>query len=199
MCYLYFLHKKNTLCMIYKHFDLWGHWKFPHKSPSPRNNFHTRVIIHICYLINTHTERHSHKHTNKHTQTLSLSQTRCFLWFIGTLHMWNVFYTVQTMCYCPTPKASPHRRRCISTFPTENWLCMIYKRFELWWHWKCPHKSPIHVIILICYLINNKIGDFATHTGTKQSDRKSNKYLNIYRKICIRYINRSITYINIII
>ncbi len=42
----------------------------------------------------------------------------------------------------PTPKLSPHRRRCISTFPPKNSLCMIYKRFELWGHWKCPHKSP---------------------------------------------------------
>ncbi len=42
----------------------------------------------------------------------------------------------------PTPKLSPHRRRCISIFPQKNSLCMIYKRFKLWRHWKCPHKSP---------------------------------------------------------
>ncbi len=42
----------------------------------------------------------------------------------------------------PTPKLSPHRRRCISTFPPKNSLCMIYKRFKLWGHWKRPHKSP---------------------------------------------------------
>ncbi len=42
----------------------------------------------------------------------------------------------------PTPKLSPHRRRCISTFPPKISLCMIYKRFKLWGHWKCPHKSP---------------------------------------------------------
>ncbi len=34
----------------------------------------------------------------------------------------------------PTPKLSPHRRRCISTFPPKNSLCMIYKRFKLWGH-----------------------------------------------------------------
>ncbi len=44
----------------------------------------------------------------------------------------------------PTPKLSPHWRRCISTFPQKNLLCMIYKRFKLWGHWKCPHKSPSH-------------------------------------------------------
>ncbi len=42
----------------------------------------------------------------------------------------------------PTPKLSPHRRRCIYIFPQKNSLCMIYKRFKLWGHWKCPHKSP---------------------------------------------------------
>ncbi len=42
----------------------------------------------------------------------------------------------------PTPKLSPHRRRCISIFPQKNSLCMIYKHFKLWGHWKCPHKSP---------------------------------------------------------
>ncbi len=34
----------------------------------------------------------------------------------------------------PTPKLSPHRRLCISTFPKKNSLCMIYKRFEKWGH-----------------------------------------------------------------
>ncbi len=34
----------------------------------------------------------------------------------------------------PTPKLSPHRRRCISTFPQKNSLCMIYTHFKLWGH-----------------------------------------------------------------
>ncbi len=42
----------------------------------------------------------------------------------------------------PKPKLSPHRRRCIYIIPQKNSLCMIYKRFKLWGHWKCPHKSP---------------------------------------------------------
>ncbi len=70
------------------------------------------------------------------------------------------------MCYTyPTPKLSPHRRRCISIFPQKNSLCMIYKRFKLWGHWNvlinhlllviamsypchytnlCPHKPHKH-------------------------------------------------------
>ncbi len=73
------------------------------------------------------------------------------------------------MCYCPTPKLSPHRRLCISTFPQKNSLCMINKCLELWGHWKCPHKSPshcntghTHVIIQICVLINHI--NIHTHT-----------------------------------
>ncbi len=31
--------QKNAHCMIYKHFKLWGHWKCPHKSPSPCNTY----------------------------------------------------------------------------------------------------------------------------------------------------------------
>ncbi len=70
----------------------------------------------------------------------------------------------------PTPKLSPHRRRCISTFPPKNAHCMIYKRFKLWGHWKCPHKSPspcnTHVIIQICVLINHINMHTHTHTHT---------------------------------
>ncbi len=70
----------------------------------------------------------------------------------------------------PTPKLSPHRRRCISIFPQKNSLCMIYKRFKLWGHWKCPHKSPspchTHVIIQICVLINHINMPTHTHTHT---------------------------------
>ncbi len=36
---LYLFPPKNVLCMIYKRFKLWGHWKCPHKSPSPCNTY----------------------------------------------------------------------------------------------------------------------------------------------------------------
>ncbi len=57
---------KNELCMIYKHIELWGHWKCPNKSPSSCNKCHTHVIIQICVLIN-----HINMHT--HTQIRSLA------------------------------------------------------------------------------------------------------------------------------
>ncbi len=76
----------------------------------------------------------------------------------------------------PTPKLSPHRRRCISIFPPKNSLCMIYKHFKLWEHWKCPHKPPspcntyvIPVIIQICVLINHINIHTHTHTHTQHT------------------------------
>ncbi len=75
-------------------------------------------------------ETHTHTHTHTHT---------CwFLWFTGTFHRQNGFilyklYVLLPYTY-PTPKLSPHRRRCISIFPQKNSLCMIYKRFKLWGH-----------------------------------------------------------------
>ncbi len=63
-CNFYFPPKKTAHCMIYKHFKLWGHWKCPHKSPSPCN---THVIIQICVLIN-HINTHTHTHTHTHVQ-----------------------------------------------------------------------------------------------------------------------------------
>ncbi len=76
----------------------------------------------------------------------------------------------------PTPKLSPHRRRCISIFPQKNSLCMIYKRFKLWGHWKCPHKSPspcnTYVIIQICVLINHINMHTHTHTHTHTREKR---------------------------
>ncbi len=61
---------ENSLCMIYESFELWGHWKFSHKSPSPHNTFHTHVIIHICLLIN-HINMHRHTHTDQKLAKIS--------------------------------------------------------------------------------------------------------------------------------
>ncbi len=85
----------------------------------------------------------------------------------------------------PTPKLSPHRRRCISIFPQKNSLCMIYKRFKLWGHWKCPHKSPspcnTYVIIQICVLINHI--SMPTHTLYKLN------YIQSWPKISAPLVN----------
>ncbi len=93
--------KKNSLCMIYKRFKLWGHWKCPHKSPSPCNTCHTHVIIHTCVL-KPHTRTHTHNTTHTRASTLNTIQqyNTIFLWILGTFHrlllllhqLNNIFY-----------------------------------------------------------------------------------------------------------
>ncbi len=65
---------------------------------------------------------HKHAHTHTHTHML------VFMVY-GDSPGVMVF-----MCYCPTPKRSPHRRLCISTSTYKKSLCMIYKCFEKWGH-----------------------------------------------------------------
>jgi len=57
----------------------------------------------------THT--HSHTHTHRHVGFYGLRGLP-----IGVM----VLYCTNCMCYCPTPKLSPHRRRCIFTFPPKT-------------------------------------------------------------------------------
>ncbi len=81
----------------------------------------------------THTHTHTHTHVGFYgLRGLSIGVMVFILYKL---------YVLLPYTY-PTPKLSPHRRRCISIFPQKNSLCMIYKRFKLWGHWKCPHKSP---------------------------------------------------------
>ncbi len=98
----------------------------------------------LCLYTSTpHTQSHTHPHIHTHTHTHT---------HVGFYGLWGLsigvmvfilykLYVLLPYTY-PTPKLSPHRRRCISTFPPKNAHCMIYKHFKLWGHWKCPHKSP---------------------------------------------------------
>ncbi len=74
-------------------------------------------------------------HTHTHTHTLVFMVYRDSIGVMVFIQY--KLYVLLPYTY-PTPKLSPHRRLCTFTFS----LCMIYKRFELWGHWKCPHKSP---------------------------------------------------------
>ncbi len=81
----------------------------------------------------THTHTHTHTHVGFYgLRGLSIGVMVFILYKL---------YVLLPYTY-PTPNLSPHRRLCISTLPPKNLLCMIYKHFELWGHWKCPHKSP---------------------------------------------------------
>ncbi len=89
------------------------------------------ALIYIYIYICTHT--HTHTHVGFYgLRGLSIGVMVFILYKL---------YVLLPYTY-PTPKLSPHRRRCIYIFPQKNSLCMIYKRFKLWGHWKCPHKSP---------------------------------------------------------
>ncbi len=62
--------------------------------------------------------------------------------FVNITYAWWFLYCTNWMCYCPTPKLSPHRRRCISTFPQKThfvWFISVFKSGDMR---QCPHKSP---------------------------------------------------------
>ncbi len=72
---------------------------------------------------------YTHTHTHTHVGFYGLRGL-----FIGVMvFILYKLYVLLPYTY-PTPKPSPHRRLCISTFPPQNLLCMIYKHFELWGH-----------------------------------------------------------------
>ncbi len=103
----------------------------------------------LWYLKSQENRKRNHTHTHTHTRTHAPARTRTHVGFYGLrglsigvmVFILYKLYVLLPYTY-PTPKLSPHRRRCISIFPQKNSLCMIYKRFKLWGHWKCPHKSP---------------------------------------------------------
>ncbi len=87
----------------------------------------------------THTDTDTHTHTHTHTH-VGFYGLRGLSIGVMVFILYKL-YVLLPYTY-PTPKLSPHRRLCISIYPQKNSLCMIYKRFKLWGHWKCPHKSP---------------------------------------------------------
>ncbi len=112
------------------------------------------VLCDLCMGVCVFTFDYSHMHTHTHTHTHHThthTHTHTHVGFYGLrglsigimVFILYKLYVLLPYTY-PTPKLSPHRRRCISTFPPKNAHCMIYKRFKLWGHWKCPHKPHTH-------------------------------------------------------
>ncbi len=79
----------------------------------------------------THPPTHSHTHTHTHTH-VGFYGLRGLSIGVMVFILYKL-YVLLPYTY-PTPKLSPHRRRCISIFPQKNSLCMIYKCFKLWGH-----------------------------------------------------------------
>ncbi len=121
-------------------------------------------------IVITHTHTHT-PHTHTHTRVYGGLRGLSIGVMVFILYK---LYVLLPYTY-PTPKLSPHRRRCISIFPQKNSLCMIYKRFKLWGHWKCPHKSPFscntYVIPMSLYKLcphkPHKHAHTNTHTHTQ--------------------------------
>ncbi len=70
--------------------------KRAHVHTHKHTHVHTHTRAHTYTHTNTHTYTHTHTHTHRHTHTHT--HTCWFLWFTGTFHRHNGFYTVQTVC-----------------------------------------------------------------------------------------------------
>ncbi len=110
---------------------------FARKGSRQLWNVTAQAVGGLVWHTHTHTHTYTHTHTHTHVGLYGLRGLS-----IGVMvFILYKLYVLLPYTY-PTPKLSPHRRRCISTFPPKNSLCMIYKHFKLRGHWKCPHKSP---------------------------------------------------------
>ncbi len=78
-----------------------------------------------------HEYTHAHTHTRTHTH-VGFYGLRGLSIGVMVFILYKL-YVLLPYTY-PTPKLSPHRRRCISTFPPKNAHCMIYKHLKLWGH-----------------------------------------------------------------
>ncbi len=123
------------------------------QSLNQERNTHTHTHAHT-HARNTHTHTHTYArntHTHTHTRARATrththararnTHTHTHVGFYGLrglsigvmVFILYKLYVLLPYTY-PTPKLSPHRRQCISTFPQKNSLCMIYKHFKLWGH-----------------------------------------------------------------
>ncbi len=94
-------------------------------------NIHSGCCRFIC--THTHTHTHTHAHTRTHTHThVGFYGLRGLSIGVMVFILYKL-YVLLPYTY-PTPKLSPQRRRCISTFPPKNAHCMIYKHLKLWGH-----------------------------------------------------------------
>ncbi len=119
---------------------------YKHTHTHTQRDTHTHTHTHTERDTHTHTHTHTHtqreRHTHTHTpHTHTHTHTHTHVGFYGLrglsigvmVFILYKLYVLLPYTY-PTPKLSPHRRRCISIFPQKNSLCMIYKRFKLWGH-----------------------------------------------------------------
>ncbi len=108
---------------------------------SPYETLHGPQGLYLWNMISCKTcsHTHTHAHTCAHTHTHTHTHTHVGFYGLRGLSIGVMVFILYKLYVLlpytyPTPKLSPHRRRCISIFPQKNSLCMIYKRFKLWGH-----------------------------------------------------------------
>ncbi len=132
-------------------------FSFASLSTPTHTHTHSHTHTHTTHTpTHTHTTQHRHTHTHTHTHTphththTHTTHRRTHVGFYGLrglsigvmVFVLYKLYVLLPYTY-PTPKLSPHRRRALHFyFPSKKLTRMIYKRFKLWGHWTCPHKSP---------------------------------------------------------
>ncbi len=154
------LGQSNTMLLFFKQLDIFTLWK-KERDWQTISNFHK----HTHNTHNTHTHTH-HTHTHTHTTHTHVGFYGLRGLSIGVMvFILYKLYVLLPYTY-PTPKLSPHRRRCISTFPqktlsvwfisvlnygdTENvlinhLLLVIPMSYPCYYTNLCPHKPHKHV------------------------------------------------------
>ncbi len=173
-----------------------------HTHTDRQTDRHTHTHTHTHH---THTDRdtthntHTHHTHTHHIQTETHTHTHVGFYGLRGLSIGIMVFILYKLYVLlpytyPTPKLSPHRRLCISIFPQKNSLCMIYKRFKLWGHWKCPHKSPspCNTYVIPCHYTNlcpHKPHKHAhTHTHTHTHTQITHQPKLIFHSLEILYI-----------
>ncbi len=102
--------------------SLWRHLVLTSIAKQTLSHTHTHTHTHTLSLTHTYTHTHTLIHTLSHTHTHTHTHTHvrfCEKWGhpIGVMvFILYKLYVLFAYTY-PTPKLSPHRRLCISTFP----------------------------------------------------------------------------------
>ncbi len=98
-------------------------------SCSNKNLFEeSERICFVCICAHTHTHTHTQRHTHTHTHThVGFYGLRGLSIGVMVFILYKL-YVLLPYTY-PTPKLSPHRRRCISTFPPKKRTLFDLKAF----------------------------------------------------------------------
>ncbi len=159
---------------------------------------HTHTHIYIYTHTYIHTYIHAYMHTYTHTHTHTHTHTCCFLWFTGTFHRRNGFYTVQAVgaiALHPTPKLSPHRRLVHFYFPSKK--LTLYDLQAVLNYGDTENVLINHLLLVIPMLYPCHYTNLCPHKPHKHAHTHTHTHTHIYTYIYIyiythTYIHTSI-------